>query len=383
MAEAYIVDAVRSPMGRYRGGLSEVHPADLSAHVMAGIVERTGIDPGDVDDVIWGCVGQIGAQSFNLGRNSWLSAGFPEEVPAVTIDRQCGSSQQAVHFGAQAVMSGTMDLVLAGGCEVMSLIKLNSQGDIGPDNGMRYPFDGDGWAARFGNEVIHQFRGGNMIAEKWGVTAEDMNALGYRSHKNAAKAWEEGRFDNEVLPYGDVARDEGIRPDTSMEKLATLKPFSEYGPLTAGMSSQLTDGAAAIMVASEAAVEKYGLTPRARVHTMAVTGSDPVLILTGPIPATRKALDKAGMSVDDIDLFECNEAFASVVLAWERELGVDPDKVNVNGGGMALGHPLGASGARLMTTLVNEMERTGSRYGLQTMCEGGGLANATILELVS
>ena len=382
MTEAYIIDGVRTPMGRFGGGLSDVHPVDLGAHVLRGLVDRTGIDPGAVDDIIWGCVGQIGAQAFNLGRNCALVAGFPEHVPAVTIDRQCGSSQQAVHFAAQAVMSGTMDMVVAGGTEVMSLVKLNSQGDVGPDLGMGYPFDAPGWEERFRDELIHQFRGGNLIAERWGITGEDMNGLALLSHRKAHRAWEEGRFDSQVLPVGDCARDEGIRPNTSMEKMATLKPFSEYGPLTAAMSSQITDGAAALLVASSAAVERHGLTPVARVHTMAVTGSDPVLILTGPIPATQMALKRAGLGIDDIDLFECNEAFASVVLAWQADVGVDPDRVNVNGGAIALGHPLGASGARIMTTLVHEMQRSEARLGLQTMCEGGGLSNATILELV-
>ncbi len=382
MSEAYIIDGVRTPMGRFGGGLSGVHPVDLGAHVMRGLAERTPIDPSEVDDIVWGCVGQIGAQAFNLGRNCALVAGFPETTPAVTIDRQCGSSQQAVHFAAQAVMSGTMDLVIAGGTEVMSLVKLNSQGDVGPQLEMGYPFDSPGWAERFGDELIHQFRGGNLIAERWGITATEMNELAFRSHTNAHRAWEQGRFEAEVLPLGDCIRDEGIRPNTSMEKMAALQPFSEFGPLTAAMSSQITDGAAALLVASAAALERYGLTPLARVHTMAVTGSDPVLILSGPIPATQMALKRAGLGVGDIDLFECNEAFASVVLAWQAEVGADPEQVNVNGGAIALGHPLGASGARIMTTLVHEMHRSGARLGLQTMCEGGGLANATILEAV-
>ena len=381
-SDAYVVDALRTPMGRFGGGLSQVHPVDLGAHVLKGLFERTGADPAATDDVIWGCVGQIGSQSFNLGRNCWLAAGLPEHVPAVTIDRQCGSSQQAAHFAAQAIMSGTMDLVVAGGTEVMSLVKLNSQGEVGPQLEMGYPFEAEGWTQHYGDQVIHQFRGGNLIAERWGISAEEMNAWALRSHQNAHRAWEQGRFDPEVLPVGDVARDEGIRPDTSMEKMATLKPFSEFGPLTAAMSSQITDGSAAMLLASEQAVDRFGLRPLARIHTMAVTGSDPVLILTGPIPATQKALERSGLGVDDVDLFECNEAFASVVLAWRSEVGVPEEKVNVNGGAIALGHPLGASGARIMTTLVHEMVRSESRYGLQTMCEGGGLSNATILERV-
>ncbi len=382
MAEAYIIDAVRSPMGKYKGGLSSLHPADLGATVLRAMFDKVDVDPGAVDDVIWGCVGQIGAQAFNVGRNTWLSAGFPDSVPAVTIDRQCGSSQQAVHFAAQAIMAGSMDLVVAGGVEVMSLIALNSQGDVGPQLGMRYPFDGDLWNERFGDQEIHQFRGGNLIAERWGITAREMNELGLRSHHNAAQAWDEGRFDREVVAIGECRTDEGIRRDSTMERLEKLKPFVEGGVLTAGMSSQLTDGSSALLIASEQAVREHGLTPRARIHTMSVVGSDPVLILTGPIPATKKALARAGMGVDDIDLYECNEAFASVVLAWVKDCGVPLEKVNVNGGAMALGHPLGASGARLMTTLLHELERTGGRYGLQTMCEGGGLSNATIIERV-
>ena len=381
MSEAYIVDAVRSPMGRFRGGLSGIHPVDLGAEALRGLMDRVAVDPADVDDVIWGCVGQIGAQAFNVGRNCWLAAGFDDSVPAVTLDRQCGSSQQAVHFASQAIRSGDMDLIVAGGVEVMSLVTLNSQADVGPDLGMGYPFDADLWTGRFGEQVIHQFRGGNLIAEQWEISPGQMNQLALKSHQSATDAWSEGRFDSQFLEVNGVQRDEAIR-ETTIEKMESLSPFSEFGPLTAAMSSQLADGSAAILVASGEAVERYGLEPMARVHTAVVTGSDPVLILTGPIPATRKAIAKSGLSLDDIGLFECNEAFASVVLAWEKEIGVDPDLVNVNGGAIALGHPLGASGARLMTTLVHEMQRTGTKYGLQTMCEGGGLSNATILELV-
>ena len=381
MSEAYIVDAVRSPVGRFRGGLSGIHPVDLGAEVLSGLMDRVTVDPADVDDVIWGCVGQIGAQAFNVGRNCWLAAGFDDSVPAVTLDRQCGSSQQAVHFASQAIRSGDMDLVVAGGVEVMSLVTLNSQADVGPDLGMGYPFDADLWTGRFGEQVIHQFRGGNLIAEQWEINPGQMNQLALKSHQSATDAWSKGRFDSQFLEVNGVQRDEAIREST-IEKMDSLSPFSEFGPLTAAMSSQLADGSAAILVASGEAVERYGLEPMARVHTAVVTGSDPVLILTGPIPATRKAIAKSGLSLDDIGLFECNEAFASVVLAWEKEIGVDPDLVNVNGGAIALGHPLGASGARLMTTLVHEMQRTGTKYGLQTMCEGGGLSNATILELV-
>jgi len=381
MTEAYIVDAVRTPMGKRGGGLSAMHPVDLSARVMQSLVERTGVDPARVDDVIWGCVGQIGAQAWNIARNAWLSAGFPEEVPGVTIDRQCGSSQQAVHFAAQGVMAGVYDLVVAGGVEVMSLVTLNSSGEVGPDLGFRYPFDGEMWNERYGDQEIHQFRGGELIAEKWDISRREMEELALASHSKAARAWTEGRFDNEVVPIGECARDEGIR-ETTLEKMASLNTIREGGRLTAALSSQITDGSSALMIASERAVEEFGLTPRARIHHMTVVGSDAVYILTGPIPATRKAFEKTGLGPDDIDLYECNEAFASVVLAWMQEIGVPRDRVNVNGGAMALGHPLGASGARLMTTLVNELERTGGRYGLQTMCEGGGLSNVTILERV-
>ena len=379
MAEAYIVDAVRTPMGKRGGGLSQVHPVDLSAHVMRALVERTGVDPGAVDDVIWGCVGQIGAQAWNIARNAWLSAGYPEEVPGVTIDRQCGSSQQAVHFAAQGVMAGVYDLAVAGGVEVMSLVTLNSSGTVGPDLGFRYPFDGEGWIERYGDQEIHQFRGGELIAERWDISRGAMEELALSSHAKAAAAWAEGRFDTQVVPVGECARDEGIR-ETTLEKMATLPTIREGGRLTAALSSQITDGSSALLIASEKAVREHGLTPRARIHHMTVVGSDAVLILTGPIPATRRAFERTGLGVDDIDLFECNEAFASVVLAWVKETGAPLERVNVNGGAMALGHPLGASGARLMTTLLNELERTEGRYGLQTMCEGGGLSNVTIIE---
>jgi acetyl-CoA C-acetyltransferase len=381
MAEAFIVDAVRTPMGKRGGGLSQVHPVDLSAMTMRALVERTGVDPGRVDDVVWGCVGQVGAQAWNIARNAWLSAGFPEEVPAVTIDRQCGSSQQAVHFAAQGVMAGVYDLVVAGGVEVMSLVTLNSSGVVGPQLGFRYPFDGDLWNERYGDQEIHQFRGGELIAEKWDISRSAMEELAFASHANAARAWAEGRFDREVVAIGECARDEGIR-ETTLEKMASLAPIREGGRLTAAVSSQITDGSAALMIASERAVEELGLTPRARIHHMTVVGSDAVLILTGPIPATKRAFERTGLGPDDIDLYECNEAFASVVLAWMKETGAPRDRVNVNGGAMALGHPLGASGARLMTTLVNELERSGGRFGLQTMCEGGGLSNVTIIERV-
>lgn len=380
MSDAYIVDAVRTPTGKRGGGLSEIHPVDLLAEVLAATVERTGIDPAAVDDVIAGCVAQMGGQAWNIGRNAWLSAGLPTEVPGVTIDRQCGSSQQAVHFAAQGIKSGEQDLVLACGVEVMSSVPLNSSGD--PDLGFGYPFGGRKWAEHYGDQEIHQFRGGDLIAQKWDLDRDDMFGFALASHEKAARAQDEGRYDSQLLGIGGVTRDEGVRRGSTIEKMRTIAPIRPDGIHNAALASQIADGAAAVLVASDRAVERCGLTPLARVHTTTVVGSDPVLILSGPIPATRKALAKSGLSIGDIDLFECNEAFAGVVLAWAKELGVDLDRVNVNGGAMAIGHPLGASGARLMTTLVHEMNRTGARYGLQTMCEGGGLANATILERV-
>jgi acetyl-CoA C-acetyltransferase len=380
VAEAFIVDAVRSPVGRRGGGLSTVHPADLGAHVLRALVLRTGIEPSHVDDVFFGCVGQMGAQTGNIARTAWLSAGLPENVPGTTIDRQCGSSQQAVHFAAQAVMSGTADLVIAGGVEVMSLVPIASPAIVGHREGMRWPFDGDSWRARYGDEEISQFRGAELIAEKWDVSRADMERFALTSHQRAVAAAESGAFDDELVPYGDVSRDEGPRADSTLEKLASLKPLSPEGRLTAAVSSQISDGAAALLVASEQAVWRHGLQPVARVHTMAVVGSDPVFMLTGPIPATEAVLRRAGLELDDIDLIEINEAFASVVLAWQKETGASPERTNVLGGAIALGHPLGASGARLMTTLVHHLRRIRGRYGLQTMCEGGGMANATIVK---
>ena len=378
MAEAFIVEAVRTPVGKRGGGLAGVHPADLGGHVLSALVERSAIDPEIVEDVIFGCVDQIGAQSLDVARTAWLSAGLPESVPGVTIDRQCGSSQQAAFFAAASVKAGIHDVVVAGGVEVMSLVPISSPAD--PALGMGEPFAGEGWVRRYGDQEISQFRGAELIAERWGISREDMERFALESHQRATAAWDEGRFDREVAPFDGVSRDEGPRADTSLEKMATLSPISEGGTLTAAVSSQISDGAAAMLIASEEAVKRHGLTPRARFHTQTVVGSDPVLMLTGPIPATERALEKAGLSPDDVDLFEINEAFAPVVLAWQKELAVPLEKTNVNGGAIALGHPLGATGARLMTTLVHELERSGARYGLQTMCEGGGQANATILE---
>ena len=381
MPEAYIVEAVRTPVGKRGGGLSEAHPADLGAHVLKSLVERSGVDPAAVEDVIFGAIDQIGPLAGDIARTAWLAAGLPEDVPGVTLDRQCGSSQQAVHFAAQGVMSGTQDLVIAGGVQNMSMIPIGGAMIVGAHFGHKDPLSGSkGWVERYGDQEISQFRGAELIAERWDISREEMEAFALESHRRAIAAIDEGRFDKEIEPYEGVTTDEGPRRDTSLEKLAGLKTLREGGRITAGLSSQISDGAAAILVASEKAVREHGLTPRARVHHMSVRGADPVLMLTGPIPATQYALAKTGMTLDQIDLVEINEAFASVVLAWQRETGADLAKVNVNGGAIALGHPIGATGARLMTSLLNELERSGGRYGLQTMCEGGGQANVTILE---
>jgi acetyl-CoA C-acetyltransferase len=381
MAEAYIVDAVRTPVGKKGGGFAGVHPADLGAHTIGGLVDRTGIDPAAVEDVIFGCVDTIGPQAGDIARTCWLAAGLPDEVPGTTVDRQCGSSQQAVHFAAQAVMSGTNDVVVAGGVQNMSMIPIASAMTVAQPLGFDDPFTGsEGWRKRYGTQEVSQFRGAEMIAEKWGISRDDMERFALESHRRAVTAIDEGRFEREVLPYGDVTNDEGPRRDTSLERMATLPPLIEGGRLTAAVSSQISDAAAAMLVVSERGLAEHGLTPRARIHHLSVRGADPIFMLTAPIPATAYALDRTGMSLDDIDLVEINEAFASVVLAWQKETGADLGKVNVNGGAIALGHPLGATGARLMTTLLNELERTGGRWGLQTMCEGGGQANVTILE---
>jgi acetyl-CoA C-acetyltransferase len=382
VGNAYIVEAVRSPVGRRGGGLAEVHPADLGAHVLRELVERSGIEPELVGDVVFGCVDQIGAQAGDIARTAWLCAGLPESVPGVTIDRQCGSSQQAAHFGATAVLAGVEDFVVAGGVEVMSLVPIASAGAVGPDLGYGHPLLASGWLDRYGDQEISQFRGAELIAERWDITREEMEEFALRSHQRAVQATDDGLFDREIVPWNGVAHDEGPRRDTSREKMATLQPLREGGRMTAAVASQISDGAAALLIASEEAVERHGLTPRARLHTLVVAGSDPVLMLTGPIPATAKALERSKLSIDEIDRFEVNEAFAPVVLAWQRETGAPLEKTNVNGGAIALGHPLGATGARLMTSLLHELERSGGRYGLQTMCEGGGQANATIIEIV-
>jgi acetyl-CoA C-acetyltransferase len=381
MPEAYIIDAVRTPIGRKKGSLAQMHPADLGAHPIRELVKRTGIDPARVDDVVWGCTETIGGQAGDIGRTAWLVAGMPEEVPGVTIDRQCGSSQQAVHFAAQGVMSGTQDLVIAGGSQAMNRIPIMAAMAAGREYGFDSPFIGsEGWEARYGNEEVDQIKSAEMIAAKWNIGREAMEAFSLASHQRAQHALDSGWFDNEIAPIGDFARDETIRPNSTLEGMAALKPVREGGVITAGVASQNCDGAAALLIAGEQAVTEFGLKPRARIHHLSVRGANPVWMLTGPIPATQYALKRAGMSVSDIDLFECNEAFASIPMAWMQELGIPHEKVNVQGGAIALGHPIGATGARLMTTLLNALERTGGRYGLQTMCEGGGQANVTIIE---
>ncbi|NHC21689.1 acetyl-CoA C-acetyltransferase [Nocardioides sp. IC4_145] len=385
MPEAFIVDAVRTPTGKRGGALAGVHSADLAAHSISALVDRTGVDPGAVDDVILGCCDTIGSQAGDVARTAWLVAGLPDHVPGVTIDRQCGSSQQAVHFAAQAVMSGTQDLVVAGGVQNMSAIPISAAMIVGQQYGFTTPFaESPGWQKRFGDQEVSQFRSAEMIAEKWGHTREQLEAYALASHERALTAIAEGRFEREVvpvtLPDGSTFSVDQCPRQTSLEKMASLEPLAPGGRITAAVASQICDASSAMLIASEQAVADHGLTPRARVHHLSVRGDDPVWMLTGPIRATRHALERTGLSVDDIDLFECNEAFAPVVLAWMEEIGVPHEKVNVNGGGIALGHPIGATGTRLMTTLLNELERTGGRYGLQTMCEGGGQANVTILE---
>jgi acetyl-CoA C-acetyltransferase len=380
MSEAFIVDAVRSPVGRRNGGLAQVHPADLGAHSIKALMERVAVDPAAVEDVVFGCVDTIGPQAGDIARTCWLVAGYSDEVPGTTVDRQCGSSQQAVHFAAASVMAGVNDLVVAGGVQNMSTIPISAAMLAGEQFGFTTPFaESPGWNARYGDQEVSQFRSAEMIAEKWDISRTDMEEFAVASHTRALQAQAEGRFDNEIVPLGDVTRDEGPR-EPDLDKIRSLRTLVEGGRLTAAVSSQISDASAALLIASEDAVRTHGLKPRARIHHLSVRGADPVWMLTAPIPATAYALKKAGMSLDDIDLVEINEAFASVVLAWQKESGADLAKVNVNGGAIALGHPLGATGARLMTTMLNELERTGGRYGLQTMCEGGGQANVTIIE---
>ena len=382
MSEAYIVGAVRTPVGRRNGGLAGVHPVDLAAHVLTELITRTGADPSAVEDVIMGCVSQIGPQSIDIARNAWLSAGLPESVPGVTIDRQCGSSQQAVHFAAQGVLSGTQDLVIAAGVESMSMVPMGSTVKLPLDKGMAPPF-GQGWRDRYGDQEISQFRGAQLICEKWGIKRSQLEEFALESHARAIRAIDEGRFDREITPVAGVAADEGPRRDTTLEKMAELKPLREGWELTAATASQISDGAAALLIASPTAVRRHGFTPRARIHSLSVIGADPVYMLTGPIPATELALEKGHLRIGDIDVFEVNEAFAPVLFAWSADTGASLEKANPNGGAIALGHPLGATGAILMTKMLHELERGGGRYGLQTMCEGGGQANATIIERMS
>jgi acetyl-CoA C-acetyltransferase len=380
MSEAYIVDALRTPVGRRGGGLARVHPADLGAHSLGALVERTGIDPAAVEDVVFGCVDTVGGQAGDIARTCWLVAGFPEHVPGTTIDRQCGSSQQAIHFAAQAVLSGTMDVVVAGGVQQMSQIPISSAMTAGQPLGFDDPFTGSpGWVARYGTQEVSQFRSAELIAEKWDITRDDMEAFAVESHTRAIRARDEGRFDAEIVPLGECTADEGPR-EPDWDKIRSLPVLTEGGRVTAACSSQISDASAALLIVNERGLADHGLSPRARIHHMSVRADDPVWMLTAPIPATAHALAKTGMRLDDIDLVEINEAFASVVLAWAQEAGADMAKVNVNGGAIALGHPLGATGARLMTTLLHELERRGGRWGLQTMCEGGGQANVTIIE---
>jgi acetyl-CoA C-acetyltransferase len=371
VAEAFLVDAVRTPVGRRGGGLAGVHPADLGAHAITALLDRTGVDPLAVDDVVFGCVDTIGPQAGDIARTAWLAAGLPEEVPGVTVDRQCGSSQQAVHFAAQAVLSGTADLVVAGGVQNMSQIPISAAMLAGQAYGFSDPFRGSpGWRARYGDQEISQFRAADMIAAKWGISRAEMEAFALASHERAIRAADQGAFEAEISPYGAV----------SAPKMAALAPLRDGGLVTAALSSQIADAAAAVLIASPRAVRGHGLRPLARIRHLSARGDDPVMMLTAPIAATARALDRAGLTMDQIDLAEVNEAFAPVVLAWLRETGTDPARVNVCGGAIALGHPLGATGARLVTTLLHSLVRTGGRYGLVTMCEGGGQANVTIIE---
>ncbi|MDB5967743.1 MAG: acetyl-CoA C-acetyltransferase [Hydrocarboniphaga sp.] len=380
MAEAYIVDAIRTPTGKRKGTLANIHGADLGAHILKALVQRNAIPADDYDDVIFGCLDAIGPLAGNIARTSWLAAGLPLHVPGVTIDRQCGSSQQAVHFAAQAVMSGTQDVVVAGGVQTMTQIPISSAMIAAQPLGFSDPFSGSkGWALRFGTQPVSQFVGAQMIADKWEISRDDMERFSLESHVRARRAIAEGRFKREIIPINGLEHDETTR-DTSIEQMQKLEPLAPGGTITAGVSSQTGDASSAVLVVSEAALKRYGLKPRARIHHISVYADDPIFMLTAPIPATRVALQRAGMTMNDIDLVEINEAFAPVVLAWFKETGYSPAKTNVNGGGIALAHPLGATGAKLMTTLLHELERTGGRYGLQTMCEGGGVANVTIIE---
>lgn len=380
MAEAYIVDAVRSPTGRRKGSLADVHAADLGAHVIKAIVDRNGIPDNEYDDVIFGTIDAIGPLAGDVARTCWLAAGLSEEVPGVTIDRQCGSSQQSVHFAAQAIMAGVNDLVIAGGVQTMTKIPIGTSMTAGTALGFDDPFtDSPAWVERYGDDPPTQFKGAQMMADQWGFSREDLEVYALESHRRALQAIEEGRFDKEIIPYNGCAMDETAR-ETSLEKMAELDYIFGLRKITAGVASQTCDGSSAVLVASETALKRYGLTPRARVHHMGVRGGDPMIMLAAPISATEYTLEKAGMKIEDMDLVEVNEAFAPVPMAWLNDIGYPHEQTNVNGGAIALGHPIGATGTKLMTTLLHELERTGGRYGLQTMCEGGGQANVTIIE---
>jgi acetyl-CoA acyltransferase len=384
MRDAVIIGAVRSPVGRRNGGLAGLHPVDLSAQVLHGLVEQAGFDPGLVEDVIWGCVTQVGEQGLNVGRQAVLAAGWPEEIPATTVDRQCGSSQQAVHFAAAGVVAGHYDVVVAGGVESMTRVPMFSNVIPGPGEPVS-----PGLRARYGDSLVPQGVSAELLAEKWAITRDEVDQISLTSHERAAAARAGGRFEAEIVPVTvpapdgpvTVTSDEGIRADSSPEKLGALRPvFQEAGIVTAGNSSQISDGAAALLITTSDVARQLGVRPLARLHAFSVVGVDPVTMLTGPVPATQRVLDRAGLKLSDIGTFEINEAFATVLSVWQREIGADPALVNPNGGAIALGHPLGASGARLMTTLVHHMAATGAQFGLQSMCEGAGMANATILE---
>ena len=383
MAEAYIVAAARTAGGRKGGALKDWHPADMAARVLDSLVERSGVDPAAIEDVIMGCVGQVGEQAFHVGRNAVLASRLPQSVPAVTIDRQCGSSQQSVHFAAQAVMSGTQDVVIAAGVESMTRVPMGAPVTLALQAGLGGPFP-KSVQDRFGVPMFSQFIGAEMIAEKYGFSREDPDRYALDSHRKAAAATQPGAFDDEIVPLpvadGEHRTDEGIRYDSTLEGIASVKLLKEGGRISAANASQICDGASGVLVVSERALKVHGLTPLARIHNLTVTAGDPVIMLEEPIPATRRALERAGMTIADVDLYEVNEAFAPVPLAWLREIGADPDRLNVNGGAIALGHPLGASGAKLMATLTHALKRRGKKWGLQTMCEGGGIANVTIVE---
>jgi acetyl-CoA C-acetyltransferase len=380
MAEAFIVDALRTPTGKRKGSLSQMHGADLGAHALKTLVARNAIPAEDYDDVIFGCLDAIGPLAGNIARTCWLAGGLPLHVPGVTIDRQCGSSQQAVHFAAQAVMSGTQDVVIAGGVQTMTQIPIGSAMVCAKPLGFSDPFSGSkGWVERFGTQPVSQFTGAQMIADKWKISRLDMEQFALESHRRARQAQKEGRFDRELIECNGLKIDETVR-DTTLEQMAKLEPLAPGGTITAGVSSQTGDASSAMLIVSEKALKRYNLKPRARIHHMSVYSDDPIFMLTAPIPATKMAMKKAGMKLEDIDLVEINEAFAPVAIAWLKDTGYPHVQTNVNGGAIALSHPLGATGTKLMTTLLHELERTKKRYGLQTMCEGGGVANVTIIE---